>query len=165
VCFLKWNVLNDPDPGENVKLRAPRDGDAEARFKLGNDWRFSKYSASATVTSPTSPETQLRNGCRELRSILMPGSLRRGARSSVKFGLTGWTYGIAEQSMAIAIFDRNSVGRVLGSEAISLVLGHAFDTLRLHRIGIRVLSYNHRAIRAYEKCGFVLEARSERPPS
>jgi RimJ/RimL family protein N-acetyltransferase len=31
--------------------------------------------------------------------------------------------------------------------------------LRLHRIGIRVLAYNTRAIRAYEKCGFTIEGR------
>jgi hypothetical protein len=44
-------------------------------------------------------------------------------------------------------------------EAISLGLGHAFDTLRLNRVGIRVLSYNHGAIRAYETCGVVLEGK------
>ena len=31
--------------------------------------------------------------------------------------------------------------------------------LRMHRIGIRVLAYNQRAIHAYKKCGFVIEGR------
>ena len=39
------------------------------------------------------------------------------------------------------------------------MLGYAFKTLRLHRVGIRVLAYNKRAIRAYEKCGFGVEGR------
>jgi RimJ/RimL family protein N-acetyltransferase len=30
-----------------------------------------------------------------------------------------------------------------------------FNTLRPHRISVRVLSYNHRAIEAYEKRGIV----------
>ncbi|WP_261334018.1 GNAT family N-acetyltransferase [Rhizobium leguminosarum] len=47
----------------------------------------------------------------------------------------------------------------LGSESIRLVLEHAFTHLRLHRIGIRVLAYNTRAIRAYQKCGIVQEGR------
>lgn len=35
--------------------------------------------------------------------------------------------------------------------------GYAFLTMRLRRIGIRVLAYNKRAIRAHEKCGFIVE--------
>jgi RimJ/RimL family protein N-acetyltransferase len=62
-------------------------------------------------------------------------------------------------SMAIGIFDPQLLGKGLGSEAILLLLQHAFTELRLHRIGIRVLAYNQRAIRAYEKCGFIIEAR------
>jgi RimJ/RimL family protein N-acetyltransferase len=40
-----------------------------------------------------------------------------------------------------------------------------FNTLRPHRIGVRVLSYNHRAIEAYEKRGIVQPVASEMPPS
>lgn len=40
-----------------------------------------------------------------------------------------------------------------------LALAHAFDTLGVHRISVRVLAYNTRAIRAYEKCGFMEEGR------
>ncbi|MBD9373102.1 GNAT family N-acetyltransferase [Rhizobium sp. ARZ01] len=75
-------------------------------------------------------------------------------------------YGIGENaerraSMAIGIFDPACLGTGLGSEVIGLVLRHAFATLRLHRISIRVLAFNRRAIRAYEKSGFVEEG-SER---
>jgi RimJ/RimL family protein N-acetyltransferase len=62
-------------------------------------------------------------------------------------------------SMVIGIFDPELLGRGLGSEAILLLLQHAFAELRLHRVGIRVLAYNQRAIRAYEKCGFIVEGR------
>ena len=36
---------------------------------------------------------------------------------------------------------------------------YAFDVLKLHRISVRVLEYNARAIRTYKKCGFVVEGR------
>ena len=61
--------------------------------------------------------------------------------------------------MAVGIFDPTLLGQGLGSEAILLVLRHAFAELKLHRIGVRVLGYNRRAIRAYEKCGFAVEGR------
>ena len=48
-------------------------------------------------------------------------------------------------------------GRGIGTEAVRLLLRHAFDTLGLHRIDLRVLSYNTRAIACYQRCGFVRE--------
>lgn len=45
-------------------------------------------------------------------------------------------------------------GRGFGSEAIRLLLGHAFDTLGLHRVELRVHENNPRAIRCYERLGF-----------
>ena len=41
--------------------------------------------------------------------------------------------------------------------AIDLLLHKAFGPLALHRVDLRVLSYNLRAIRCYEACGFVRE--------
>jgi RimJ/RimL family protein N-acetyltransferase len=46
-----------------------------------------------------------------------------------------------------------------GSEAMGLLLRHAFDTLNLNRIFLSVFESNPRAIRCYEKAGFVLEGR------
>ena len=63
--------------------------------------------------------------------------------------------------MAVGIDDKERLNQGLGTEAIRLILGYAFDVLRLHRISIRVVAYNKRAIRAYEKCGFKVEG-SER---
>jgi len=40
---------------------------------------------------------------------------------------------------------------------LTLVLGYAFDVLHLHRVDLRMLAFNERAIACYEKCGFVKE--------
>lgn len=45
------------------------------------------------------------------------------------------------------------------SEVMTLLLRHGFDTLNLNRIYLRVYAENKRAIRAYEKVGFVHEGR------
>lgn len=60
-------------------------------------------------------------------------------------------------SFAIGILDPQLLGRGIGTEATRLVLQFAFDQLKLHRVSVRVLAYNHRAIRSYQKCGFVIE--------
>ncbi len=44
-----------------------------------------------------------------------------------------------------------------GTEALRLVLGYAFRELKLHKVYLRVLEYNTRAIHAYQKCGFRVE--------
>lgn len=48
-------------------------------------------------------------------------------------------------------------GRGLGTEAIRLIVGHGFEQLGLHRIQLEAYAYNHRALRVYEKVGFVVE--------
>jgi RimJ/RimL family protein N-acetyltransferase len=62
-------------------------------------------------------------------------------------------------SLAIGIEDPSQLGKGLGSEAIALALGYAFNVLELHRVSVRVVDYNLRAIRAYQKCGFIIEGR------
>jgi len=52
-------------------------------------------------------------------------------------------------------------GRGLGSEATSLVVRHAFETVGLARLTLDVLARNPRAIRAYEKVGFVETGRRD----
>jgi len=59
----------------------------------------------------------------------------------------------------ITIGERAAWGRGLGTEVTELMLGHAFERLGLHRVGLSVFSYNLRAIRAYEKAGFKIEGR------
>jgi RimJ/RimL family protein N-acetyltransferase len=61
--------------------------------------------------------------------------------------------------LAIGIEDASQLGKGLGREAIALALGYAFNVLKLHRVSVRVVDYNLRAIRAYQKCGFLIEGR------
>ncbi|MFG2223294.1 GNAT family N-acetyltransferase [Streptomyces sp. NPDC048644] len=50
-------------------------------------------------------------------------------------------------------------GRGLGTEAIRLLLEYAFDRVRLHRVQLEVFTFNERARRTYERCGFEVEGR------
>jgi RimJ/RimL family protein N-acetyltransferase len=60
----------------------------------------------------------------------------------------------------ITIGESDAWGRGLGTEATQLMVDHAFGTLKLHRIALYVFEFNERAIRAYRRCGFVIEGRA-----
>jgi RimJ/RimL family protein N-acetyltransferase len=61
--------------------------------------------------------------------------------------------------LGIGIGDPAYWGKGYGSDALRLILAYAFRELNLYRVGLNVIGYNTRAIRAYEKAGFVLEGR------
>jgi len=50
-------------------------------------------------------------------------------------------------------------GHGRGTEALRLLLAHAFDPLGLHRVSLEVYAFNERAIHVYEKVGFQHEGR------
>lgn len=66
-----------------------------------------------------------------------------------------WLHRSAE--LRIRIGDEAARGRGFGTEAVRLLVGFAFDDLGLHRVALHVFATNPRAIRAYEKAGFVQE--------
>jgi RimJ/RimL family protein N-acetyltransferase len=61
--------------------------------------------------------------------------------------------------VGIMIGDKSVWGQGYGAETMELLLRHGFWTLNLNRVSLRVYANNERAIRAYEKAGFVLEGR------
>jgi ribosomal-protein-alanine N-acetyltransferase len=58
---------------------------------------------------------------------------------------------------AIAIFAAGARGQGVGAAATRLVVRYAFEVMGLHRVDLRVLETNARAIRCYERSGFTRE--------
>jgi len=56
-------------------------------------------------------------------------------------------------SLRIALVP-SAQNRGVGTEALRLVLAHAFGPLTLHRVSLEVYAFNERAIHVYEKVGF-----------
>jgi RimJ/RimL family protein N-acetyltransferase len=144
--------------GERVTLRRPRPEDFEARVRLGTDAEiFRMYGGSGNNMRPMTEEAARRWVQRLLDLdyawIIEVGTLIGQVRLD-HVDLTD-----RRASLAIGIEYRARLGVGLGTEAIALVLEYAFNVLKLHRLSVRVLDYNVRAIRAYEKCGFVVEGR------
>jgi len=59
--------------------------------------------------------------------------------------------------VGVGIGERENWGKGYGSEAMDLVIRYAFDELNLHRLQLTVIDYNPRALKMYEKLGFVRE--------
>jgi len=74
---------------------------------------------------------------------------------SCGFSNIEWTNRAAE--IGIVIGEKPCWDHGYGTETMRLLIRHAFDTLNLNRVFLRVHEPNKRAIRAYERAGFVRE--------
>lgn len=152
------NALPIPDLlGANIRLRPPQPDDASERQRHGRHHEFLRMvGGDVQQDSPMSEadaQKWYENQCKEphLWIIEWQGRAVGTARlHSVDLQNRRARY-------AIGIFNPDCWSKGIGTEATKLVLAYAFDTLHLHRVDLRVLAYNERAIRAYRKAGFVQE--------
>lgn len=71
--------------------------------------------------------------------------------------LNGYDWVDRSAWVGIGIGDADFRGKGYGTEAMTLMLKFAFLVQNLHRVNLGVFSFNPRAIRCYEKCGFKYE--------
>jgi RimJ/RimL family protein N-acetyltransferase len=65
----------------------------------------------------------------------------------------------ASADLSVIVGDEKYRDKGLGTEAIRIILWHAFEELGLDRVGLSVFEFNEPAISAYEKLGFKRESR------
>jgi RimJ/RimL family protein N-acetyltransferase len=74
-------------------------------------------------------------------------------------GLFDFDHQAHRASSGIMIGDKRYWDQGYGTDAMQLLLEHAFLTLNLHRVDLHVFEHNQRAIKVYKKIGFVEEGR------
>jgi len=72
-------------------------------------------------------------------------------------GLEGIDRSDGRAMVGIFLGDVNLWGKGFGTKALRVLLEIGFNELRLNRVGLEVFTENERAIRSYEKLGFVRE--------
>lgn len=82
------------------------------------------------------------NASGRLAGGITAGNIRHGAAQSASIG-----YWMGERY----------AGRGLMAEAVELLIGHCFGTLRLHRLEAACIPDNNRSVRVLEKAGFTRE--------
>jgi RimJ/RimL family protein N-acetyltransferase len=144
--------------GKGLTLRRAQSNDVEACLRLGNDPDILEmFGVSRDAVRPPTPESAARwvqNLMGHPRAWVLETDRLIGEVRLDRIDRQD-----RRASLAIGILDPDCLGRGLGTQAIMLVLCHAFHDLKLHRVAIRVLAYNTRAIRTYQKCGFLIKGR------
>jgi RimJ/RimL family protein N-acetyltransferase len=132
--FVAW--LNDPEVCQGLSLYIP------LSMKQEEDW-FESTRKRALVEQPLVIEVKSENGWTPVGNL--------------DFHNFDWH----ERSSEFGIFigDKRFWSQGYGQEAVRLLLRYGFQDVNLHRIYLRVFETNKRAIRAYERCGFVHEGR------
>jgi len=74
-------------------------------------------------------------------------------------GLVKVDWGNRSAEVGIHIGEKKYWNQGFGTRAMRLMCQHVFDDLNLNRLWLQVFETNQRAVRAYEKAGFVNEGR------
>ena len=76
--------------------------------------------------------------------------------------LNGNTFPHGESFVGIGIGEPEFWGKGYGTDAMKVILRYAFQELNLRRVALGTFEYNPRAIRSYEKAGFIHEGRARK---
>lgn len=141
--------------GKNVLLRPITLADAERFVVWFNDPEVNKFLHRRSMTFE-----QEKEWINSLPKNQQEFNLAIDTSDGVHIGSVGLrnideVYHYAD--FGIMIGDKNYWNKGLGSEATNLILSHGFEQLHLHRIELDVYEYNERAIKVYERIGFIKE--------
>ncbi|MEO1704620.1 MAG: GNAT family N-acetyltransferase [Pseudomonadota bacterium] len=152
--------IEKPDlRSERLVLRSARPSDVADRLALGNapgiQRMFGMDPAQVRPLTEAAAEAWVAAQAREPYGWI----LEEGGRciGSIRIHLINWADKRAH--LSLGILDETKLGQGLGTEAMETVVAFAFGPLGLHRLTVRSLDFNERAISAYEKVGFVREGR------
>lgn len=148
--------------GERVRLRAAEREDIQKFLQWVNDPEVTRSLALYLPISMTDEDnwftamTQRDPNEKSLVIEIRDGDGWRMIGNSGVFGIE-WVNRSGE--LGIMIGDKSEWNKGYGTEAMILLQRHAFETLNLNRVSLRVYAENVRAIHVYEKAGFIREGR------
>lgn len=146
--FVKW--LNDPEVRQGILIHQPisqagEENWFEGMIKRPPDEQVLGIEIRLPGERAGMPDVPATQGGEETWKLI----------GSLAFNNIDWRNRAAE--LGIIIGDKSYWNQGYGTEAVRLLARHGFNTLNLNRIFLHVFETNPRAIRAYEKAGFVHE--------
>lgn len=151
--------------GERVRLRPFELGDAEQFRQWFNDAETLRWLGTVGYQISLSAEQQLIRDAHQNdweHGVALSIEATDRGDEPVLIGnivLRGLNAECRHAEVGIAIGDDGSRGQGYGEDAMRTICRYGFEDLDLHRIELTTLAYNVRAVRSYEKVGFVLEGR------
>ncbi len=143
--------------GKLVRLRAYEKSDVDATMKWVNDEEVKQFLGSGTLTYPVSRIAQehfIEHASQPAddRKTFAIETLAGEYLGGIDLHDINWIDRHAEIGIVIGV--KHYWGKGCGTDAMRVLLRLAFDKMNLHRVYLRVYSFNQRAIASYEKCGF-----------
>jgi RimJ/RimL family protein N-acetyltransferase len=159
---VEWKVEMSIIHGKRIRLRAVEREDAGRFHEWVNDPEVTR---GLVLHIPMSMRDEMDwfEGLtkRDLTQRPLSIDIRKGKAWKLigNCGVFGIEWENRSAELGIMIGEKSEWNKGYGAEAMMLLLRHGFETLNLNRIALRVYAENVRAVRSYEKAGFVLEGR------
>jgi RimJ/RimL family protein N-acetyltransferase len=148
--------------GEKVKLGPVKREYIESYLKWLNDPDLTQYLSGFLPLTRMKEEDWIEN-LKNRNDTIVFGILLLDENSGEKLiGNCGlheidWKNRVAE--VGIMIGEKELHGKGYGTEAMEIILEYGFETVNLNRIQLHVYDFNIRAIKSYNKIGFIEEGR------
>ncbi|WP_082235284.1 GNAT family N-acetyltransferase [Halobacillus massiliensis] len=140
---------------ERIHLRKVMESDAETYYSWINNLEvMENTSPELDVYTLNETEQFIKNIACSDKSKSYMIELNENSMPIGIVSLVNIDYKNRNAECIIDIGNQNYWGSGYGSEAMGLLLNYGFKELNLHKIYLRVFSFNERAINLYEKLGF-----------
>ena len=143
--------------GDRIYLRTLEMEDIDSFILWLNDQEVRQYLMRTSPLNKIREKEFVENLYKDDQEIVLGIVLKENDQLIGNIAITHVSIPHRHASLGIFIGDKTCWSKGYGTEALKLMLGHGFDQLNLHRIFLSVLSFNARAISAYEKAGFKRE--------
>ena len=144
--------------GENLYLRPLEEADAPVYVRWLNDPEVSRYLEMGQFPLNLMREQDyIRNLYADQSNMNLGIVLKDDDRHIGSAGLHRIHPANRSATFGIFIGEKDCWEKGYGTEAVRLMLRHGFQTLNLNRVHLRAFEFNVRAVRTYEKAGFVQE--------
>ena len=146
--------------GELVRLRAFDNGDLMHCLSYSNDYEVMR-GASGAILYPSTVEDEARTMGNSTSftqgeyQFAIETLEKRQFIGKCGFVKINWKNRVGE--LAILIGEKQLHGRGYGADAIRTLCRFGFEEMNLHKIKATVFAFNEKALRCYEKCGFIRE--------
>jgi RimJ/RimL family protein N-acetyltransferase len=139
--------------GTKTRLRALEHDDLQHFVRWVNDPGIRRFVAIRYPLSMTEEESWWSGFLQRKNDHIFAIEAEDGSYIG-NIGLHGVEQENRQAELGIIIGHKAYWGQGYGTDAIQALLGWVFGYLNLNRVQLRVYSYNERAIRCYQRCGF-----------
>lgn len=144
-------------PGGKVMLRPLEKSDLDRSLKWLTDPLVNKYLSHNFRDLTASQEEQWFDYIKDSHQDMVFAVLDSTTENHIgNCALHKIDYRKKTCEMGIVIGEKDYWDRGYGTDAVKVLVGFAIENLKLLKVWLNVYTYNHRAIKVYENCGFKL---------